>query len=554
MHPSAELNTGAPVTRATEPGTGDPADSGAGLADSGTVAADKGAGRADDNLIRRNTAVIMAVAGAFGLLLLLQSLLHGRLTGINEYDDGVYFGSALQLIHGVLPYRSFVFLQPPMVAVWMAPFAALSGVTGTAHALAAARIFIDLIATANVVLAGLLVRHRPTLQVAVTTGFMACYPATVLAAKTVLLEPLVVFGCLLALLIIFDRGQVTRSGRRILASGLIFGIAGATKTWAVFPLVALLAVPWGAAAHRLRLLAGAAIGFVACTLPFLIAAPSAFINQVLIIQGIRNGGGFSASQRLADLTGLPGLTNLVTVDRPFLIVLLAAYVALLALLWPTLTGPRQLRSSDPLGWFALLATVITAVALLVAPTYFYHYAAFAAPFIAMLLGSLVLWWREWLARSRAAGLTGLITVGLPAVLIGAMAVARLSAIVTAPAPVQVSGKVAAAIPASGCVISLSPSVPILADRFTSAIPGCPAMIDWLGAERVLDHGIAAQPSDITSPAVQAAYLRWITAARVIVTQQRNPGWNAAVAAYVRRDFRLTEVISKPYPLYVYVRS
>lgn len=561
MPPSAELNAGLPGPAGTGP------DPGPAIADviTGDFRAGEPAGGAvtsspvaeASRLARRNGAVIAGAAGGFAVLLVLQSLLYGRLTGITEYDDGVHLGAALQFIHGVLPYRDFAFLQPPMVAVWLAPFAALSGLTGTAHALVAARLFTDLIAIANIVLAGLLVRHRPTLQVAVTTGFLACYPATVAAAKTVMLEPLVVFWCLIALLLILRQGQITGSGRRILIGGLVFGIAGATKTWAVLPMIAVLAVPWGAAARqRLALIAGAAIGFAACVMPFLIAAPSAFVNQVLVVQAIRNGGGFSASQRLADLTGLPGLTSLVTADRPFVVLLLVIYAAAIALLWPALTGPRRLAASDPLGWFGLLASVITGLALLLAPTYFYHYAAFAAPFIALAVGSLVAWWRDQLAGRPDRRATGL-TAALPAaavVLIAVMAVARLSAIVTAPAPVQVGGKIAAAFPASGCVVSLSPSVPILANRFTSAAAGCPRVIDWLGEERVLDHGVAGERSDVTSPAVQAMFQRWFSAAAVIVTQQKNPGWDPAVAAYVRQHFRLVRVISHPYPLYLYVRG
>lgn len=188
--------------------------------------------------------VIAAVAAATLGVLLLQSLLHGHLSGHDEYDDGVYFGSSLQLIHGILPYRDFVLIQPPMISVLLLPFAALSELTGPAPAFETARIFIDLTATANVVMLGLLVRHRPTLQVVVSTGFMAVYPATIGSAQTVLLEPPLVFFCLAGLLCLFDGDRITTSRRRLLACGVLIGVAGAIKLWAALPLLAALCVAW----------------------------------------------------------------------------------------------------------------------------------------------------------------------------------------------------------------------------------------------------------------------------------------------------------------------
>ncbi len=55
----------------------------------------------------------------------------GHLTGVTEYDDGVYLGAALRLVHGVLPYRDFVLVQPPGLILIMTPVAALAKWTGT---------------------------------------------------------------------------------------------------------------------------------------------------------------------------------------------------------------------------------------------------------------------------------------------------------------------------------------------------------------------------------------------------------------------------------------
>ena len=43
------------------------------------------------------------------------------LFGIGGYDDGVYFGSALGLVNGLMLYRDFVMLHPPGVTLALAP-------------------------------------------------------------------------------------------------------------------------------------------------------------------------------------------------------------------------------------------------------------------------------------------------------------------------------------------------------------------------------------------------------------------------------------------------
>src|SRR5579862_9052110 len=81
------------------------------------------------------TLVIVAVT-LVGLGLRLYFLLHrGFLLSDTEYDDGDYFGSAVRLTQGVLPYRDFVFVQPPGITLLMVPSALLAKLTGTAWAM-----------------------------------------------------------------------------------------------------------------------------------------------------------------------------------------------------------------------------------------------------------------------------------------------------------------------------------------------------------------------------------------------------------------------------------
>src|SRR5690348_12425228 len=94
------------------------------------------------------TAVVMVIAVTTTLALALrvyyQSTRAGFLLGVTEYDDGPYFGSALRLAAGVLPYRDFFLVQPPGITLLMAPVALVARAIGTAGGLEIARILTTL--------------------------------------------------------------------------------------------------------------------------------------------------------------------------------------------------------------------------------------------------------------------------------------------------------------------------------------------------------------------------------------------------------------------------
>ena len=64
----------------------------------------------------------------------------GGLEGYLGYDDGVYFAAAAALVHGFLPYRDFLLLHPPGIALLLSPFALLAGTTDGATGFAVARL------------------------------------------------------------------------------------------------------------------------------------------------------------------------------------------------------------------------------------------------------------------------------------------------------------------------------------------------------------------------------------------------------------------------------
>ena len=74
----------------------------------------------------------------------------GILLGINEYDDGTDFGSAVRLVHGALPYRDFVMVQPPGITLLMLPVALVTKDMGTDIGMAVARVITALASTAAV--------------------------------------------------------------------------------------------------------------------------------------------------------------------------------------------------------------------------------------------------------------------------------------------------------------------------------------------------------------------------------------------------------------------
>ena len=108
--------------------------------------------------------VVITSVAILGLALRLFRLSRpGYLSGFTQYDDGVYFGNAVRFVHGAIAYRNFAMVQPPASMLLMAPVALAAKVAGTAWGLGAARLLTALADTANVVLIGLLVRHRGAL-------------------------------------------------------------------------------------------------------------------------------------------------------------------------------------------------------------------------------------------------------------------------------------------------------------------------------------------------------------------------------------------------------
>ncbi len=414
----------------------------------------------------RMTRVIIAAMAALAMALSLYQLSRpNMLFGVSEYDDGAYFGSAIRLVNGALPYRDFVLVQPPGFALLASPIALLSRAIGTRDALATARLFMPLVAALNVVLVGMLVRHRGRLATLVAAGLMAVFPAELHAAHTLLLEPLLDLFCLVGAVVIFH-GEGLRDGRRrLLLGGIALGVAGTIKGWALIPVVVVLLLCLPQVRRRLLpVLGGVVIGFAVPTLPFALLAPGSFYRDVLSTQLRRIGGSgrVPAGARLGDLTGASSFTPNSSVSLVVAIVLL---VALACLIVATLAWPR--RRPTTFEWF-VLGSMLAIGALLLAPAEFYdHYAAFFAPFLAMAVGASVgLLWRRPALRASLA--------------VAAVAVAALAAnqvrVVSGEHGADLTQTVGAVIPAGACALSDSSAYLITVNRFISTAPGCTNVI------------------------------------------------------------------------------
>lgn len=501
------------------------------------------------------TAVIITATLTAVCLRLYDLSRPGLLYGINEYDEGTDFGSAIRLVHGALPYRDYVMVQPPGITLLMFPVALATKAMATGTGLAVARVITALAGAAAVPVAGLLTRHRGMFATLVTCGVLAIFPDSILAARTVLLEPWLVLFCLLGALVLFDRDRIASGTRRLLFGGAFFGFAGAVKVWAILPVVVILLLtarrPRQAAAYA----AGVAFGFSVPVLPFALSAPAAFYRDVIVAQLVRSDVvRIPQGYRLQQMLGLanfpqPATSALVIVGVLFVLTIAAV----------TVIGSRLAHNPPPaLDSFAIGSCALVVAMFLWPVDFYYHYAAFLAPFLALTvalpaarlltvlpaggIGTRPGWLRAYAAATAAAVLV-VVTVS--------QVIAESRDRTSVP-----TSEIATArrlIPPGACVATDQASFLIAVDRFVSTTPGCSLMIDGLGTDYALSDGGSPQTGAGSSPAVEAAWMSAFRAARYALLTAgsfRRIPWTPQLSAYFSRHFvPLTEG-----PDWLYVRA
>jgi hypothetical protein len=529
-------------------------------------APDRQQGRRPAWLTPVNLVIIATTLLALALRVYYQYTRPGFLLGVTEYDDGPYFGSAVRLVHGSLPYKDFILVQPPGITLLMSPVGLLTYWTGTAWGLAIGRILTVLAGTAGVTLAGLLVRHRGPLAVLLTCGIIAVYSDAVAAAHTVLVEPWLVLFCLAGAVAVFDGDRITASTRRLAWGGALFGFAGAVEAWAIVPVLVLAALCLPRIKRAAVFAGGVAAGFVIPVLPFAIAGPGQFYRSLITAQvGYRaHAVRVGVLLRLRNMIGLP--YSLGWSQGLLLLAVLALVIFVIVTQAAAITVTRPPRPT--LDWFATISAVLIVAMFLWPPQFHYHFAEFLAPFMALTLalpvsrllggprpdGLAVTWPRTSgpkAARQAGVAIAAVCAVGLAVVAAFQFRFESASPRVIGPIPARIDSL----IPPGACVLSDQVSVTLAANRFVSTDPNCPRMVDSLGTTLALSDGLKPQTGAANVPRVNAAWDQAFSHAQYVIltaTNQRRIAWSPQLEAYFAGHF--SQLYKSPRKLIVYVRT
>jgi len=503
------------------------------------------------------TPVSVAIGACTLLALALRLFLLSRpgyLLGVTEYDDGPYFGSAVNLVHGFLPYRSFVLVQPPGITLLMVPSALLSEATGTATAMATGRILTILASSAGVLLVGLLLRHRGLLTVIVGCGIVAVYPDSVSTARTILVEPWLVLFCLLGALALFDRDRLTTSGKRLFWGGVAFGFAGCVEVWAIFRSscswsCSSCGPPGSGGPPSTR--AGVAVGFLVPTLPFAALAPKRFYQSLYVAQVAPRAGSTRVPlpARLSDLLGIVGIPPSWLPAHPRTLILTVTVVLVLVVAVMIVVAWIRLRQGPPpLEWFALATTAVIVVMFMWPDQFHYHFAAFLAPFFAMSIALALSRLLEALGQGQGTSgqpATDGLQLWKPAAVVAGLAVVVLAmfqfsdeshlALHLAPVPAAVE-KI---IPKGACVATDQASYLLMANRFSPDQANCPHMLDGLGSDLGFSNGLKPATGAGNVAAVQALWWDEFTHSQFVwlsYNSYRRIAWDPKLRAYFKANF------------------
>ncbi len=396
---------------------------------------------------------------------------------------------------------------------------------------------------------------------------MALFPYAAMVNDNLKLGPFLVTVCLAALLMAQRAGSRPSTGR-LVAVGVLIGLAGTIKIWAFFPFLALLAGELVRSRRRAGwLVAGAAGGFGVPCLPFLLLAPGRMVHEVVLDQlgrGAYDYPAVSLPSRLGYLTGVDAVVGHPNGLGAALGVVLTA--GALGAIGAALVAWRRGRGVWGYPDTLVAASAVASVGgLLAAPGMYPAYTDFTAPFAAGLVGILLAEHRRR-RGSRPAHLPGLpvgsprrlarlVGAGLAVGLVGWLALTSVSTRgdvlgggrLAANGTVVGEGQaIARVIPAGTCVVSDDPSFLLEAGRFRAARPGCPELLDPFGVWLVADHGRGAVGRPPLPPTVVATWHAAFARAGALVLSNLNRveiPWTPALEAQVAREFKV--VVTEP---------
>ena len=310
-------------------------------------------------------------------------------------------------------------------------------------------------------------------------------------------------------------------------------------------------------------------------LPFAALAPGTFYRSVVVAQLVRvDTVRIPLGYRLHEMTGLTDFTGLTST-----LVLSLISLLILALVVGCCVAASRLTGERPplLEQFALAASALTIIAFLWPADFYYHYAGFLAPFLALAIALPVARFVDALRETGAAGPAG--RCGRPAprrpaarlvlryatpvaiVAVAAMAVAQfvfessLQPPLAPTTPGLTSDVVSAAsdvIPPGSCVLTDQASYAIAANRFVSSRPGCVPMVDGVGSDYSLSRGRSAATGAQHVPAVRALWMSALRGAQYVwlspLSYKRIPWAAREISVYFDQNF--VPVPHGPFGLYM----
>jgi alpha-1,2-mannosyltransferase len=487
-------------------------------------------GRPSD--VARDAALLAAIALIAFLVRAIPVLVGGGLDGYLAYDDGVYFGAAIALVHGELPYRDVLLLHPPGMVAALVPFAVLGSTVGDAPAFATARVAIMAVGAINTILAGLVAGRYGRAAGVLAAALYATWNVAAVGERTTDLHAPQHLLVLIALLLLAGPGRI-RIGRGV-AAGAVLGLATSIQLWQGATL--LIAVWWlGVRAvdgRELRTVICAAAGaFATFTLvagPFLAVAPEAMVRQSILDQLGRPHTGVGIADRLLVLEGGAPRASLPPALRAFIPVplVLATALAGLALLLATAWKRSWTRP-----WVAL--SFLQASIVLTTPSFFSDYGAFIAPATTVALATGLVVTGAWLIAHRVRPrvvVTGFVVLFV--VLVASSAVLPRGR----PLPLDA---LRADLATARCVAADAAAVAVLTGTLRrNAEHGCRIVVDPTGIAYDTDRG-RRYPTPhswrVHAPGYQAAMEAWYTGVDAAVfVRPRSNDLTKAVSAAVRR--------------------
>lgn len=306
--------------------------------------------------------------------------------GNQSYDPAVMYVASASFLHGLMPYRDFVFLHPPGVLLGMAPSVLVGSIFGDAVGLASARVGVILLGVGNATLVATLLSRYGTPCMLLGGGLYAGWGALSYTEQEPLLEPFLITALLVSLHLFRSRSQWAP-----LWMGMILGIATMVKVWTAVDLVMFAVVFLILRRFRDfgRFTLGAAIGGSAVALPFFASAPALMWEMVVTAQLGRPSGEVSLMARANAFGPVPSIGHPAykVMVALLLIALLAVSVLLVFRGWSRRADSAEAIEAAIWAGIALVHTFV----ILVSSSFYSHYAMFFAAPLTLVAGATLGW-------------------------------------------------------------------------------------------------------------------------------------------------------------------